>query len=383
MKGIKRTAKATSIQDTTDTPGKDPSLSLASPGLIPSLIGLLASAVLVWLAIQSQPQQHEQLLQAWGSTQAGAVNRALRQINAETLAAATDGTLAQTLQNSDPTAVESAQNRLRFRDGVVGARLNPPGFNNVDNQGAIPVSFATLDMLAKAGKGETPAPEARKVGDAWLIYSVAPLRTAPDAPITGTLLLAYNLQRLTSALPDAPADVGQIVLSQQFGTAAAQIFLTRGQSDGGQAVDFATGYPNWKLTFAAGPALQGSTPWLMLLLALLVAVNILREGRLVIASSVNGLMDTAAPKAERKRIEEIIHRSANGALQVHGLKTRGAGQALFVEFHMVVDGAMPVRAAHDICDRVEAALQDAIPDAQVVIHVEPEHKLEPAGIKPR
>lgn len=135
----------------------------------------------------------------------------------------------------------------------------------------------------------------------------------------------------------------------------------------------------------AGLVLALASGWAVLdpLLALLVAVNILREGRLVIASSVNGLMDTAAPKAERKRIEEIIHRSANGALQVHGLKTRGAGQALFVEFHMVVDGAMPVRAAHDICDRVEAALQDAIPDAQVVIHVEPEHKLEPAGIKPR
>ncbi|SEJ68667.1 phosphomannomutase / phosphoglucomutase [Pseudomonas sp. NFR16] len=315
MKGIKRTAKATSIQDTPDTPGKDPSLSLASPGLVPSLIGLLASAVLVWLAIQSQPQQHDQLLQAWGSTQAGAVNRALRQINAETQAAATDGTLAQALQNSDPTTVESAQNRLRFRDGVVGARLNPPGFNNVDNQGAIPVSFATLDMLAKAGKGETPAPEARKVGDAWLIYSVAPLRSAPDAPITGTLLLAYNLQRLTSALPDAPADVGQIVLGQQFGTAAAQIFLTRGQSDGGPAVDFATGYPNWKLTFAAGPALQGSTPWLMLLLALLVAIGSVLLGLYLNESAIKRRV-----AADARQLEQLLQELSGGkAVKAFGL----------------------------------------------------------------
>lgn len=135
----------------------------------------------------------------------------------------------------------------------------------------------------------------------------------------------------------------------------------------------------------AGLGLALASGWAILdpLLALLVAVNILREGWRVIASSVNGLMDMAAPEAERARIEEIIHRSAAGALQVHGLKTRRAGRALFVEFHMVVDGAMPVRAAHDICDRVEAALQAALPDAQAVIHVEPEHKLEPAGIKPR
>ncbi|QDI77241.1 MULTISPECIES: cation diffusion facilitator family transporter [Leisingera] len=135
----------------------------------------------------------------------------------------------------------------------------------------------------------------------------------------------------------------------------------------------------------AGLGLALASGWAILdpLLALLVAVNILREGWRVIASSVNGLMDMAAPEAERARIEEIIHRSAAGALQVHGLKTRRAGRALFVEFHMVVDGAMSVRAGHDICDRVEAALKAALPDAQAVIHVEPEHKLEPAGIKPR
>ncbi|CUI00426.1 cation diffusion facilitator family transporter [Leisingera aquaemixtae] len=135
----------------------------------------------------------------------------------------------------------------------------------------------------------------------------------------------------------------------------------------------------------AGLGLALASGWAILdpLLALLVAVNILREGWRVIASSVNGLMDMAAPEAERARIEEIIHRSAAGALQVHGLKTRRAGRALFVEFHMVVDGAMSVQAAHDICDRVEAALKAALPDAQAVIHVEPEHKLEPAGIKPR
>ncbi|MBY6057707.1 cation diffusion facilitator family transporter [Leisingera daeponensis] len=135
----------------------------------------------------------------------------------------------------------------------------------------------------------------------------------------------------------------------------------------------------------AGLGLALATGWAVLdpLLALLVGVNILREGWLVIAASVNGLMDTAAPEEDRARVEEIIHRTANGAMQVHGLKTRRAGRALFVEFHMVVDGAMTVRAAHDICDRVESALRAAIPDVQPVIHVEPEHKLEPAGIEPR
>ena len=126
------------------------------------------------------------------------------------------------------------------------------------------------------------------------------------------------------------------------------------------------------------------TGWTILdpLLALFVAVNILREGYGVVASSVNGLMDSAAPEEERARIEGLLHHAATGALQVHGLKTRRAGVALFVEFHMVVDGAMTVQASHMICDTIEEAIQQAFPEAQVIIHVEPEHKLEPSGIAP-
>ncbi|SES99922.1 phosphomannomutase / phosphoglucomutase [Pseudomonas graminis] len=307
MKGIKRTAKATPNTETTVPAGKDANLSLASPGLIPALIGLIAAMVLVWLAIQSQPQQQEQLVQAWGSAQAGAVNKALRQINADTQAAAMDVGLSQALLSNDPSLIENAQNQLRYRDGVVGARLNPVGFNNVDTQTTLPISFATLDMLAKAAKGETPVPEARKVGEKWLIYSAAPLRTAPDAPITGTLLLAFNPQRLINALPETPADVGQVVLVQQFGNATAQTFLTRGEDDGSRAQEFSTGYPNWKLTFAAGPALQGSTPWLMLLLALLVAAGAMLLGLYL---NESGLKRRVA--ADARQLEQLLQELSGG-----------------------------------------------------------------------
>lgn len=134
-----------------------------------------------------------------------------------------------------------------------------------------------------------------------------------------------------------------------------------------------------------GLALAMLTGWVILdpLLALLVAMNILREGYHVVASSVNGLMDSAAPEEERLEIEEILQQQSDGALQLHGLRTRRAGPALFVEFHMVVASDMTVQASHDICDRIEDAIQAAFPEAQVNIHVEPEHKLEPAGIAPR
>src|ERR1700712_4974008 len=327
LKGIKRTAKASTRQEKTDAAGKDSNLSLASPGLLPSLIGLIAAAVLVWLGLLAQPQQKDQLIQAWGSAQAGAVGKALRQINADTQAAAMDASLTQALQSNNSALVETAQNQLHYRDGVLGARLNPIGFNSVDTQGALPVSFATLDMLAKASKGESPPPEARKVGDRWVIYSVAALRAAPDAPITGTLLLAFNLHRLTSAVPEAPADVGQIVLSQQFSDSPAQSFLTRGQADSTRAVDFPTGYPNWKLTFTAGPALQRSPPSLMLLLAALVAI-----GSVLLGLYLNESALKRRVAADARQLEQLLQELSGGkAVKAFGLSVpalNGLAQSL-------------------------------------------------------
>jgi cation diffusion facilitator family transporter len=115
------------------------------------------------------------------------------------------------------------------------------------------------------------------------------------------------------------------------------------------------------------------------LLALLVALNILWQGWKVITSSLDGLMDRAVPIDENMRIRDIISTNSAGALEVHDLKTRIAGRATFIEFHMVVDAAMSVGESHAICDRIEAALGDEIPSVRVVIHVEPddEAKLPP------
>ncbi len=118
------------------------------------------------------------------------------------------------------------------------------------------------------------------------------------------------------------------------------------------------------------------------IIALVVAVNILREGFHVVSDSIGGLMDSAASAEEQAQIQGIIHRSAEGALQIHGIKTRRAAAALFVEFHMVVDGKMTVEQSHDICDRIEEEIAGVLPGVNVTIHVEPETKLEDAGISP-
>lgn len=116
------------------------------------------------------------------------------------------------------------------------------------------------------------------------------------------------------------------------------------------------------------------TGWQFLdpLLAFIVAINILWQGSKVITSSLGGLMDQAVSVEEHMQIRDIISANSRGALEVHDLKTRIAGRATFIEFHMVVDESMTVGESHAICDRIEEALEQEIPSVRVVIHVEPD-----------
>jgi cation diffusion facilitator family transporter len=115
-------------------------------------------------------------------------------------------------------------------------------------------------------------------------------------------------------------------------------------------------------------------------LAALVALNILWSGWKVMKSSLSGLLDEAVPDETLERIREIISDKASGAIEAHDLRTRHAGAVTFIEFHLVVDGQTTVLDAHDICDRIEAAIRKEVSDARVTIHVEPEDKAKHKGV---
>jgi cation diffusion facilitator family transporter len=132
-----------------------------------------------------------------------------------------------------------------------------------------------------------------------------------------------------------------------------------------------------------GLVLALATGWLVLdpVLAGIVAINILWQGWQVVNESVQGLMDSALDGEDLARVRSLIEANGSGALEYHDLKSRGAGAARFIEFHLIVPSAMSVTAAHDICDRIEKALKAEMPGMNVVIHVEPEHKRKPDGIR--
>jgi len=118
---------------------------------------------------------------------------------------------------------------------------------------------------------------------------------------------------------------------------------------------------------------MGLTGWEVLdpIVALAVAANIVWTAWRLILRSFNGLMDHALPEAEQAAVRSAIQALMRPGLHFHALRTRQAGTRRFVDFHLLVPGRWSVREAHDLTERVEAAIRDALPSAEITVHIEP------------
>ena len=88
-------------------------------------------------------------------------------------------------------------------------------------------------------------------------------------------------------------------------------------------------------------------------------------------AAIEQLMDREWPEEKKHRFIEVLarHPELRG---VHDLRTRTSGNRDFVQFHVWVDGAMTVAAAHDVMDQIEAKILVEFPGIEILIHPDPE-----------
>lgn len=112
--------------------------------------------------------------------------------------------------------------------------------------------------------------------------------------------------------------------------------------------------------------------WLDPVIALIVALNILRTGWRLVRRSADGLMDRALEPDELTRIARVLDGFASDEVQFHALRTRRAGRRAFVSLHVLVPGSWSVQRGHDLAELVEAALDDALDGlTNIFTHLEP------------
>ena len=116
--------------------------------------------------------------------------------------------------------------------------------------------------------------------------------------------------------------------------------------------------------------------WLDPVLAIAVALNILREGVKLVWRSTQGLMDEALDAETQSTLQATLERFAAGVpegaqLRFDDMVTRRAGQRRFADLHMHVPGAWSLERAAGLRDALEQALMDAVPGLRVTIQLLP------------
>ncbi|HZK43958.1 MAG TPA: cation diffusion facilitator family transporter [Syntrophomonadaceae bacterium] len=105
--------------------------------------------------------------------------------------------------------------------------------------------------------------------------------------------------------------------------------------------------------------------------AILVALLIIKAAYDLTKKAFMPLVDVALDDEIIMVIEDILAEEKDCYLEYHDLRTRKAGRESHIDFHLVIDEEKTVKEAHDICDKIETRIKDAIPYAHILIHVEP------------
>jgi cation diffusion facilitator family transporter len=121
-----------------------------------------------------------------------------------------------------------------------------------------------------------------------------------------------------------------------------------------------------------GVALVAITGWLRLdpLVALVVAANIVWTGVRIIRKSIRGLMDIAIPVEEQNALSKVLEPYEQTGVQFHALRTRQSASRRFVSFHVLVPGEWSVHQGHQLLERIEAGIRNAVPEVTVFTHLE-------------
>ncbi|NLB53170.1 MAG: cation transporter [Syntrophomonadaceae bacterium] len=107
------------------------------------------------------------------------------------------------------------------------------------------------------------------------------------------------------------------------------------------------------------------------IVAILVALLIIKEAWVLCQSALEYLMDTKLTDLEEDKIVEIIEKHGHKIKDFHKLKTRKSGNIKHIDFHITVDPHLTVDETHDIVGNLKKAMCEEFKYTRVNVHVDP------------
>jgi ferrous-iron efflux pump FieF len=115
----------------------------------------------------------------------------------------------------------------------------------------------------------------------------------------------------------------------------------------------------------------GGPKWLDPAFALLIALYFMITAVRITSKSVDMLMDKELPDSVRDKITLIVEQNKN-VRGMHDLRTRMSGMNMHISFDVELDPDLTLQEAHDIVRVLDHAILDAYPNAEIIIHMDPE-----------
>ena len=107
-------------------------------------------------------------------------------------------------------------------------------------------------------------------------------------------------------------------------------------------------------------------------IALGIAIYIMYGAWGIASACLDQLMDRELPDAAREKIRQIA-KSHTGVKDIHELRSRSSGRDIFIQLHLEMDKDLKLETAHQIADEVEKKICKEFPNAEVLIHEDPEN----------
>ena len=91
--------------------------------------------------------------------------------------------------------------------------------------------------------------------------------------------------------------------------------------------------------------------------------------------TIQGLLDSA-PKGMADKIKTAVE-GVPGVINCHHVRVRVSGPSYFVDVHAVMDPNLSIVEAHELTEKIEAAVQAVVPHVDVTVHPEPVEEEKP------
>lgn len=107
-------------------------------------------------------------------------------------------------------------------------------------------------------------------------------------------------------------------------------------------------------------------------IALGIAVYIMYSAWGIVRQCLDQLMDRELPDEDREKIRQIAKSHAR-VIDIHELRSRASGRDIFIQLHLEMDKDLKLETAHQIAVDVEKRICEEFPNAEVLIHEDPEN----------